>query len=30
MARACGYRSTTNLTAIIYLMYGKLFLHQPS
>ena len=28
-ARARGYRSTTKLTAMIYLMHGKLPLHQP-
>lgn len=28
-ARARGYRSTKNLTAMIYLMHGKLPLHQP-
>jgi transposase len=28
-ARARGYRSTRNLTAMIYLMHGKLPLHQP-
>ena len=31
-AKACarGYRSTRNLMAIIYLMHGKLPLHQPT
>jgi transposase len=29
-ARARGYRSTRNLIAIIYLMHGKLPLHQPT
>lgn len=28
-ARARGYRSTRNLTAMIYPMHGKLPLHQP-